>query len=519
MSFKTPSQDETRDFAAALGRALFEFANFGSRRSFHGRKATYLAGAVTQLHSHVDSAKRDAHPKTAGDGRPIEDWGEAVGVDRKGATPAHKAAAGRVRGTGGTAVSSGLQMRHEASGLIFEIQTTTAIPGAPGADGFVDADIIASAAAGSVGSATRLEAGETLNIISTPPGLQSAVVLQLDLDEDGFDRQGFGSYRSDVLAALGQPTSGGNQADFVKWAKAALNSIAAAFCYPNRAGRGTTDLAVFYSGSGAGRSVTLADREAVLAYVQDLAPFQIAGPNLVGIAPLRVLVTVPDPRPIEILIETSGQAAFTFDWDDSSLPTVLAWQPGGVANKLQFAAALPASLRAGHRIVLVGVATAQDGREYTVDSIAGSDAVILLETPPVAPAATDKIFSGGPVVAPIRDAIVAHLDGQIVYAGRGLTPLPAATAESQGVSIVNLDILAEGVGPANPAGKYNSPNGPSWSGGVLRASLFSIAKYQQGVRNVTIVTPAADYEATDDAFPNDGQIHYVTPGAVVVRSS
>lgn len=519
MPFKIPSMDETRDFVVALGKALFGFANLGSRKSWHGRRATYLSGAATQLHAHGDSAQRDSHPLTAGDGPPIAAWGEAVAVPRKGATPARKSAAGRVRGTAPTPVTAGSQLRHEASGLIFEIENSATIPGAPGVDGFVDVDIVASESAGSVGSVTRLSAGETLNFLITPPGLQTAVVLQKNLDEDGFDQEGFGSYRGRVLAAFSQPTAGGTPADFVKWALASLNTITQAFPYSNRAGRGTTDVAVFYSSSGAGRAVTIPDRASVLAYIQTQAPFQVAGPNLGGVAPLRVLLTVPDPRPIEILLDTDGRAAFNFDWDDNSNPTVLAWQPGGIVNKLQFAAALPSTLRAGHRLILVGVATVQDGREYTIDSVAGSDSVILVETPPVAPAATDKIYSGGPVVTPIRNAIVAHLDGQIVYAGRGLTPLPAATAESQGVSIVNLDILAEGVGPANPAGKYNSPAGPAWSGGILRAALFSIAKYQQGVRNVTIVTPAADYEALDDPFPSDGQIHYITPGPVVIRST
>lgn len=517
MPFKIPPMDETRDFVVALGKALFGFANLSSRKSWHGRRATYLAGTATQLHAHGDSAQRDAHPVTAGDGPPIAAWGEAVGVPRKGATPARRAAAGRVRGTGTTPVTAGLQLRHETSGLTFEIENSATIPGAPGVDGFVDADIVASASAGSVGSVTRLSAGEVLNFLTTPPGLQTAVVLQLDLDQDGFDQEGFGSYRGRVLAAFSQPTAGGTPADFVKWALASLNTITAAFPYSNRAGRGTTDIAVFYNGSGANRAVTAPDRATVLSYIQTQAPFQVAGPNLGGVAPLRILTTIPDPRSIEILLDTDGRAAFNFDWDDSSLPTVLSWEAGGVTRKLRFSATLPSTLRAGHRLILVGVATAQDGREYTIDSIAGSDAVILVETPPVAPAATDKIFSGGPVVTPIRNAIVAHLDGQIVYAGRGLTPLPAATAESQGVSIINLDILAEGIGPANPAGKYNSAAGPSWSGGILRAALFSIAKYQNGVRNVTIVTPASDYEALDDPFPNDSQIHFVTPGPVVIR--
>lgn len=517
MPFKIPSMDETRDLAVAFLKALFNFANVSSRKSWHGRKATYLAGVVTQLHAHADSAQRDAHPLTAGDGPPIAAWGDAVGVPRKGATPARKAAAGRVRGTGTTPVTAGLQLRHEASGLIFQIENGATIPGAPGVDGFVDCDIVASQDAGSVGSVTRLSAGESLNFLTTPPGLQSTVVLQLDLDEGGFDSEGFGSYRGNVLAALSQPTAGGNAADFRKWAIASLNTVAAAFPYSNRAGRGTADVVVFYAASGAARSVSAPDRTSVLAYIQSQAPFQVAGPNLGGVAPLRVLTTVPDPRNVEILIETDGQSSAVFDWDDSAAFTVAAWEPGGITNKLQFSAALPTSLRAGHRLILVGVATAQDGREYTIDSIAGSDAVILVETPPVAPAATDKIYSGGPVVAPIRNAIVAHLDGQIVYAGRGLTPLPASTAESLGVPIVNLDVLAEGVGPANPAGKYNTPDGPTWSGGIVLAALFSIAKYQAGVRNVTIVTPASDYEALDDPFPNDGQIHYITPGAVVIR--
>lgn len=516
MSFKIPSQDETRAFIVELGKALFPTANYGSRQSFHGRRATYFAGGVTELHAHVSSALLDAHPATAGDGPPINSWGDAMEVPRKGATPARKAAAGRVRGTGGSTAAGGTQLRHEASGLIFEIENGITIPGAPGVDGFIDADIVASESSGSVGSQTRLSAGEVLAFIGvTPTGLQSAVVLQLDLDEDGFDAEPFGGYRARVLADFGQPTSGGNQADFVGWALASLPTITSAFCYPERAGRGTVDVAVFYNGSGAARAVTQTDRDAVAAYIKTVAPFQIGGRN----SGLRILVTIPDPRPVEILIDTDGRSAFAFDWDDSSHPTVLSWQPGGVTNKLRFAAALPTSLRAGHRLILVGVATVQDGRQFTIESIAGSDAVILAETPAVAPAATDKIFSGGPVVDPIRNAISAHLDGQIVYAGRGLTPLPASTAESSGTSIVGLDILAEGVGPANPAGFYNSTDGPSWSGAILLASLFAIARYQAGVRNVVIVTPSIDYEALDDPFPNSAQIHYVTPGAVVIRSA
>ena len=515
MPFKVPSLDETRSFVVALGKALFQGLNFDSRLSYHGRRSTYIAGATTQIHDHVNSAARDAHPLTAGDGKPINDWGEATGVPRKAATPARKAAAGRVRGAAGETATVGLLLRHEESGFLFELNSNVTIPGVLGVDpdSFVDADIVASEANGSVGSQTRLKAGATLNFLAPPTGIQTAVVLQLDLDEDGFDAEQFGGYRGRVLETFSGARSGGSQADFVKWALAGLNAAAQAFAYPNRAGRGTIDVVAFYNGSGTARSLTDADRDTIKAYIQTVAPFQVSGDG----GGLRVIKTVADPQNVELTLEPNGQAAFAKDWDDTGPPTVLAWQPGGVVRKLQFSAALPASLRAGHRLILVGVASSQDGREYKIESIAGSDSVILEVAPTNAPAATDKIYSGGPLVTPVRDAIVAHMNGEIVYAGRGLTPVPASVAAATNLSVVGLDILAEGTGPANPGGLYNSPNGPSWSGAIIRAQLFGIAKYKAGVRNVTVVTPASDYEAVDDAFPLDDQIHYIAPNAVVVR--
>src|SRR5262245_57309770 len=129
MPFAVPSLSETRDFVVALYRALFPRSMVGSRRSYHGKRATFLAGAVTQLHAHIDSVARDAHPKTAGDGKPINDWGDATGVARKAATPARKASAGRVRGAATSTATVGDLLRHEESGLLFELSSNVTIPG------------------------------------------------------------------------------------------------------------------------------------------------------------------------------------------------------------------------------------------------------------------------------------------------------------------------------------------------------------------------------------------------------
>ena len=445
MPFPLPSLSGVRDFVVALGKSLFPSGNYGSRRSYHGRRATYVSGATTEILAHVDSVARDAHPLLAGDGKPVNDWGEAVGVARKTATPARKAAAGRVRGSATATVSIGDQLRHEESGLIFELASNVTIPGIIGdPDSFFDADIVASEASGSVGSKTRLAAGEVLNLLSPPGDIQTQVVLQLALDEDGFDAEQFGGYRARMLSTFSQSPSGGNQADFVKWALAAKNTIAQAYAYPLRGGAGTIDVAVFYNGTGTARSVSLADRDTVKAYIQTQSPFHIAGAG----GGLRILETIADPRDVELTLDPSGQAAFAQDWDDAGPPLVASWN--GATRALQFNAALPASLRAGHRLVLAKGVSAQDGTEYRIESISTSDTVILEKVPPVAPVAGDLIYSGGPLVTPVRDAIVAHMNGEIVYAGRGLTPVPASVAAETGLSIVGLDILAEGIGSANP---------------------------------------------------------------------
>lgn len=513
MPFPIPSLDELRENIVALGKALFTTLNFGSRRSFHGKRATFMSGAASSIHYHVDSAQRDLHPLTAGEGQPINDWGRTVGLKRKEATPAKKSAAGRVRGSAGVTATLGLQLIHDATGLLFSLNQNATIPGVFGVDpdSFIDADIIAV----DTGSRTKLLTGEVLRFLSPPVGIQASVVLQLDLDEGGDDSEQFGSWRGRVLATFSETPSGGSQTDFAKWVVEAVAAVTSGYAYPNRAGKGTIDLVGFYSGTGTSRTLTAPDAAAVLAYVQTKAPFQVAGTG----GGLRVLTTIPDPQRVEITLQTNGIPSFDFDWDDSPGYTVLSWN--GTTRELRFAGgALPASLRAGDHLLFDGAVggsgvNAQDGREFQIESISGIDKVILAKVPVVAPAATDKIYSGGPLVTPVRDAIVAHLNGEIVYAGRGLTPIPASKASPivpTGQSIIGLDELARGIGPANPAGFYGS-----WTGGIFLGTLSKIATYKAGVRKAIILSPVADYEAVDDAFPLDAQIHYVTPGAIIIR--
>jgi len=210
------------------------------------------------------------------------------------------------------------------------------------------------------------------------------------------------------------------------------------------------------------------------------------------------------------VITPNGESSYAFDWAGGPL-TVLTWDP--VTRELQFSTGLPASMKAGHRLTLQGVdailETYQDGAEIQIEALASADTVILATAPNADPQAGDLAYSGGPLVTPIRRAIVAHMSGENVYFKSGV-PLPESALESS----VGLDVIAEGIGPANPAGKYGT-----WSGGVIRNVLAQIAMSKRGVRNLEIVSPAADREATDDQFPDDDQIHLIAPSAVLVRGA
>lgn len=494
-----PTFAEARDFLIALGKALFPDRNYGNAKSYHSRRAAFLAGAQTQLHAQIKAEADNAMPDTAADGVPINRWGEEVlGIERKSATPARGTAAGRVRGTAATPVVAGEELTHPSSGLRYKIGTTTAV----GGGGTVDVDIVAI----DTGARTKLDAGQVLRFVNTPVGLETNVTLVADVADDGYDDEPYGAYRDRVLSTFSDRSSGGNQSDYVDW-MLEIEGVSSAFAYGNRAGMGSVDVIALHTGSGSDRELDAGEQAEVLAYIRTKAPLPIAAPG----GPLRYLDAVIQEVDVEMTIEPNGESAYAFDWDDGGTPpVVLAWEPGGVARKLQFAGgARPASMTAGHRIVIRGVASAQKGEVMTIEALSGVDSVILEDVPDVSPAATDVVYPAGPLTEPIRSAIVAHMNGETVYAGRDRVPTPASSLDST----LGLEVLTTGIGPANPSNTYGT-----WQGDLILAVLESIAMYKRGVRNVTTIAPAADVEGDDPSFPDDDtKIGLIAPGAVLVR--
>jgi len=497
MSYRIPTLVESAELLIAAFRAQFPERNVGAKRTYHRRRIDVLAMALTELHAHIQSAQDDLMPDTA-TGTFAERWGTLVGTDRKSATPARKSDALRVTGDLAATVSEGDTLVHEASGLRFAIAQDGVIP----AELFLDVDIVAI----DTGSRTRLDAGEVLVFDETPAGINSRAELQLDIDEDGFDIEQESAFKRRYLDAMGEPTAGGNDADYIRWQEA-LDGVEQAFVYPNRAGRGTVDIVSLHAGSSDERALSEAEAEVVVAALAELAPSQVSATG----GSLRHLTVIPDEQDIELVVEPNGAAEWAFDWNDSTPPEVDTWDSG--TRILTFADDRPASMKAGDRLCVHGVASSQTGEVLVIESLISTDGVKLETAPEVDPEPTDIVYAGGPLTAIIRDALLAHVGGDIVYAGDD-GPIPAAVAEEENANVFALKVLAEGIGPANPDGAYGT-----WSGGLICTVLEGLANFCRGVRKSTCIIPASDYEAEDYAFPDDLQIGLVVPGEVLVRKA
>lgn len=491
MPYSLPSLTETQAMLVAAFKAAFPDRSISSRFGFYWKLLRVFAGGITDLHAKQQASQRAVMPSTAR-GAELVEWCNITGIKRKGATAARKSQALRLRGTNGSTTTIGDSLVHQPSGLRYQVGNTAIIPVA----GFIDVDVVAI----DVGAITRLEAGEVLEFLAAPSGISTRAELQLAIDEDGFDQELETSLSQRMLATFGKPASGGNDADWQAWCLA-FTGVANAFVYAGRNGIGSIDVVAMHSGRGSARSFTAPERATLLTYLLALAPSQLSG------GALRVLETVGQQISVDVTLSLSGDPQYAMDWDDVVAPIVSAWN--STTRLLTFSLARPASMKAGDRLILQGVASVQDARVLTIESLSSTNAVVLQKAPAVSPAATDLVYAAGPLTDPIRRSIEGYLDGEIVYAD---SAVPVVASETG--SRVGLRVLAEGLGPANPANYYGF-----WSGTVRRSTIQRIATYATGVDDAVIVTPSIDQPIDDIGFPTTSQIGFAIPLSIVVRKS
>lgn len=444
--------DQTELMVAAHGNLLPE--DNVARNSDNWKRLRIPAMGVTDNHAHIEACFRDAMPDRAGEAT-IERHGAIHGVPRKGATPASAEDAGLIKGANGSTWSTSNTLIHK-SGLTFRPSSSgTVVSGGQALVGIVAVD---------TGPQTRLTKGEVLRWSAAPTGLENEVELQVDLSDGGANVESIGDYRARILERTSQGSEGGTSSDWHQWALAASDAIATAYVYPNRNGLLSVDVAALKAGSGTSRLLDAGERAALLTYLNSVRPVGAAA---------RVLEVVTETQDVEVIVLPESEAALSRDWDDNVPLEVDSWTAG--TRTLVFTTTRPSSLAIGDRLVVAGTS----GVVLVVESLSGTDGVVLVDAKGQTPGVGALVYAGGALTTPVRDAILEHFDG---------------------------------LGPR--VGSYGVGG---WIGDLRVSQLFEVIQTTDGVLDSTIVTPAANVSPSPESYPDDAQVRLIIPGNVLVR--
>lgn len=468
-TFKVPNLEETHGFLVDDYSNRFPDDDV-SRASDNWKRTRVTALAVTPLHAHIKTVEENLLPDTSDKTRQ-DRWGTILKVPRKPATAAFGTAVLRVFGTASSAVTIGLVLAHQ-DGTVYE----TSGSGVIGSGGFVDVDLnvgLDPVATGiSVGSITRKTKGEQLSFQAPPAGVNSIAELQADLDHGGDDEESVGAYQVRLLDKMRQPGMGGNANDYAQWTLA-QDGAATAYVYPLRDGLGTVDVAFLHQGRGATRLPTVGEIAAMQAYIDTQRPVSMAG--------MRVVTVAAEQNDVEIMVQPTDEPKNQFDWDDTVPPTVSAWN--GTTRVLTFSAR-PTDILVNDRLTYRSAAP-NDGSELVVEALGpgANDVTVAALTPAqvaAPPVAGNQIYSGGPLVEPLRQSVLSHFD----------TLGPARGSDAAKVAGI-------------------------WEDQLRPATLFKIAQLSSGVLDTDIVVPAANVVATNN--PPVGTVGLLTPRRVLIR--
>lgn len=184
-----------------------------------------VAALANGHYGYQDWIAKQSNPFTATD-EALEAWAALKDVIRLGATPA----GGSITLTGppATLIPGGTSLVR-GDGVKYALNADATI----GGGGTVSAAVTAVVAA----AAGNAPIGTVLTLGTGIPGVQSNAPTSTALT-GGSDAEGDDSLRSRMLAAFAAPPQGGNETDFVQWARA-VAGVTRAWCERNGMGTGT----------------------------------------------------------------------------------------------------------------------------------------------------------------------------------------------------------------------------------------------------------------------------------------
>lgn len=187
---------------------------------------TVFAGFVYGLYGYLDWIAKQAVPFTSED-EYLAAWGALKDVYLEAASPT-TLQVGFTNCTSGATVDANVSITRQDNTQYLTVGNATVA-----ADGTVTLTVQAVTA----GSAANCEVGTQLSLGQSVDGMQSTGAVTAIVSE-GVDVETQDSFRERVMSAFQEPAQGGDQNDYVTWARAA-SGVTRAWCMPNGFGAGT----------------------------------------------------------------------------------------------------------------------------------------------------------------------------------------------------------------------------------------------------------------------------------------
>lgn len=225
MAFTRPTLAELVDRIESDFISRLALSGAVLRRSMVRVLSRVIAGAAHMLHGHLDWIARQVFPDTAEDENLLR-WGRLFAIEPT--TPTFAAGSVGLTGANGNTVPAG-SVLVRADGVEYTTDADATI-----SSGVASVAITASVA----DEDSNCDTGVELTFQSPVSGVDAVATVDVDGIEGGTDEESSDDYRVRVLERLRAAPHGGNEADYVAWAKE-VAGVTRAWVYRLEDGAGT----------------------------------------------------------------------------------------------------------------------------------------------------------------------------------------------------------------------------------------------------------------------------------------
>lgn len=416
---------------------------------FLGELAGAEAQMVQSIGESIQRASAESPPSVDTSDAGTNAWAEAVGLPNGaggfGARVASAAQGYSAYLTGENGTNYSLPQQASANGILLNLRSSVTIPGSPPGSG----QVLSTWDADEAGASGNLSAGTQMTLLGPPGTSDPTFTLLTGPTIPGQDAATQPQTLVAIQNRMQRPPNGGNPADYRGWAEDALDIAGQPvstierrdYDYPNYYGVMSPLNVLTVVGSGRARIPDAALLTATQLYIAGDAGAAVPGQQPVGPDSTLLPPYMPDERALVILCRcVVSLPRFAFDWvrgttsyqvNSFSISALPSWVTTAGGNAvLELTGLAPADLKSaitalsGPRIYVdtrtagafLGSVIPEQAQCLAYQDAAGRTSLALAVSSPTNWAAWvqagNDVYSGGPVVQSVAEALLADVDAK-----------------------------------------------------------------------------------------------------------